>query len=41
MECTEQQANKENNMYQYKAKVLKVLDGDTVDIDLEIGRAHV
>jgi micrococcal nuclease len=24
-------------MYQYKAKVLKVLDGDTVDIDLDLG----
>ena len=24
-------------MYQYKAKILKVLDGDTVDIDLDLG----
>jgi micrococcal nuclease len=24
-------------MYQYRAKVLKVLDGDTVDIDLDLG----
>jgi micrococcal nuclease len=24
-------------MYQYKAKVLKILDGDTVDIDLDLG----
>jgi micrococcal nuclease len=24
-------------MYQYKAKILKVLDGDTVEIDLDLG----
>jgi micrococcal nuclease len=24
-------------MYQYKCKILKVLDGDTVDIDLDLG----
>lgn len=24
-------------MYEYKAKILKVLDGDTVDIDLDLG----
>jgi len=24
-------------MYQYRAKILKVLDGDTVDIDLDLG----
>ncbi len=24
-------------MYQYKAKILKVLDGDTVDVDLDLG----
>jgi micrococcal nuclease len=24
-------------MYQYKCKIIKVLDGDTVDIDLDLG----
>ena len=24
-------------MYQYRAKILKVLDGDTVEIDLDLG----
>lgn len=24
-------------MYEYKAKVLKVIDGDTVDVDIELG----
>ena len=25
------------NMYEYKCKILRVVDGDTVDVDIDLG----